>query len=395
MSDTSRSLHILIIPSWYPIYEGDIGGSFFREQAHALKKVGHKVGVIYPQVRSIKDVKGIYSKPYGQVYIDDEGIPTYRFHHLGVPKLHKVQYKIWIRFGLQLFKKYVAEFGVPDIIHVHSLKPAGLLALEIKSRYGTPFIVTEHSSAFARGLIPKSYINYFKQVVNSSSYNIAVSHQFCTLLNHIFNVDNWSYIPNIVNSNFTNFKSTASHSEKEFNYLSVCFLTKIKAIDNLIHAFSLIHKKTPNAILNIGGDGEERDNLEKLVKDLNLENKVVFLGSLSRERVKLEMAKSSVFVLPSRYETFGVVLIEALALGKPVIATRCGGPESIIDDTVGTLVAVDDIKQLSEAMLDSYINYDEYNPDDIKKYCVNNFSEEAVTSKLTEIYKSVLAGLNR
>lgn len=392
MSNPNRSLHILIIPSWYPAFEGDIGGSFFREQAHALKKVGHKVGVIYPQVRSLKDIKGIHSKPYGQKYINDKGIPTYRLHHLGVPKLHKLQYKIWVKFGLQLFKKYVKEFGIPDILHVHSLKPAGYLALEIKYKYKVPFVVTEHSTAFARGLIKNSEIISLKDVVDASNYNIAVSQPFVKLLDNLFKVGTWNYVPNIVNDDFLNINSDVV--QKKFTFLSVSLLSQKKAVDNLIKAFSCIKNRIPNAILHVGGDGDERENLEKLVKDLNLDDRVIFLGSLSRERVKLEMAKSSVFVLPSRYETFGVVLVEALALGKPVIATRCGGPESIINDTVGTLVEVDDIKQLSEAMLYSYFNYDKYNSEDIKQYCINNFSEEAVTSKLTEIYQSVLVGLN-
>lgn len=390
MGQANRNLHILIIPSWYPHFKGDISGSFFREQAHALRKSGHKVGVIYPQVRSIKDAKGIYSKPYGEEYLNDKGLPTYRFHYLGIPKLHILQNKMWIKFGLQLFKKYIKEFGMPDILHVHSLKPAGYLALAIKSEYKVPFVVTEHSTAFARGLIEKSEIIRLKKVVNASNYNIAVSYPFSKLLDNLFEVETWNYIPNIVNDDFLNTESEVI--KKKFTFLSISLLTQKKAVDNLIKAFSYICNEIPNAVLNIGGDGEERDNLEKLVKDLNLEDKVKFLGSLSREKVKLEMAKSSVFVLPSRYETFGVVLVEALALGKPVIATRCGGPESIVNDKVGILVEVDDIKALSQAMFDIYINYDKYDVKKIRQYCIENFSEETVTSKLISMYSSVLTG---
>lgn len=389
----NSTLHILIIPSWYPNFEGDIRGSFFREQAHALKKVGHKVGVIYPQVRSLKDIKGIYSKPYGEEYINDKGLPTYRFHYLAVPKVHTIQNKIWVTFGLQLFEEYIKEFGIPDIIHVHSLKPAGYLALAIKSKYKVPFVVTEHSTAFGRGLIKNSEIINLKKVVDASNYNIAVSQPFTNLLSNFFQGVAWNYIPNIVNDDFLNTESEVI--QKHFIFLSISLLTQKKAVDNLIKAFSCISSEIPNAVLHIGGDGEERDSLEKLVENLNLKDKVKFLGSLSRERVKLEMARSSVFVLSSRYETFGVVLVEALALGKPVIATKSGGPESIVTNEVGTLVEVDNIKDLSEAMLNAYINYDKYKPEDIRQYCIDNFSEKAVTSRLTKLYHSVLVGLNQ
>lgn len=391
MSKVNRNLHILIIPSWYPRFDGDIGGSFFREQALALQKSGHQIGVIYPQFRSIKDVKGIYSKPYGVKYINDNGLQTFKYHHLSASKF---QQKRWINTGLKLFKQYTKKFGFPDIIHVHSLRNAGYVALEINSRYNIPFVITEHSSSFARGLVSQHDIQNLTKVVQASSYNIAVSNNFCDLLNDTFNANIWNYIPNIVNNDFSSFDISYDYSKDKFIYLTICFLTETKGIDNLVRAFSLIHDKAPKATLRIGGDGIERENLEKLVKDLHLENKVIFLGNLSREKVKTEMARSSIFLLPSRYETFGVVLVEALALGRPVIATKCGGPESIVVDKVGSLVEVDDIKELSEAMLDAYINYDEYSSEDIRQYCIDNFSEKAVTTKLTDIYHSVLTGLH-
>ncbi|GAB2645341.1 glycosyltransferase [Psychrobacter pocilloporae] len=388
----NKPIHILIIPSWYPHTTGDIGGSFFREQAHALRKAGNKVGVIYPQVKSIKDIKRVCLQPHGREYINDNGLHTYKFHYLAIPKLHRIQRKRWVSHGLKLFENYTAKFGIPDIIHVHSLKPAGYLALEIKNKYQIPYVVTEHSTAFARGLIQENEIKNLEKIVSAADYNIAVSEPFSNLLNSFFGLETWNYIPNIVNNDFLN--ANIEEPKETFKYLSISLLTEKKAVDNLITAFSDITNKIPNAVLHIGGDGLEKVNLQKLVSELNLESKVVFLGSLSRERVKLEMANSSVFVLPSRYETFGVVLVEALALGKPVIATKCGGPESIVNEKVGKLVKVDDISELSKAMLDTYLSYNKYNSNDIREYCIDNFSEEAVTSKLGNVYQSVLSGSN-
>ncbi|MFX4528015.1 glycosyltransferase family 4 protein, partial [Acinetobacter baumannii] len=73
-------MHILILPSWYPNFKGDINGSFFREQALALKENGNKVGVIYPQIRSLRDIKGIFIKPYGCHVENDDGVLTLRWH---------------------------------------------------------------------------------------------------------------------------------------------------------------------------------------------------------------------------------------------------------------------------------------------------------------------------
>ena len=96
-------------------------------------------------------------------------------------------------------------------------------------------------------------------------------------------------------------------------------------------------------------------------------------------------------MLSSEYETFGVVLIEALAMGKTVVATRCGGPESIVNKDVGVLVEKNSIQALHDGMEYIYKRNDDFKPELIKEYCNKNFSEEAVSNKLIAIYQHVLS----
>lgn len=159
----------------------------------------------------------------------------------------------------------------------------------------------------------------------------------------------------------------------------------------LIKAFAKAFKGNSSVKLKIGGDGEEKANLLELVRALNVEDQVFFLGQLTREQVKEEISSADAFVLSSKYETFGVVLIEALALGKPVIATKCGGPESIVTPEVGYLVENNSEEELSKAMLELIANKSKFNPENIRAYCLDNFSEEAVVAKLGKVYESVLA----
>ena len=94
-------MHILIIPSWYPQFSGDIGGSFFREQAIALRKAEYQVGVIYPQIRSLKNIKSILKKPYGLTVEDDEGVNTIRCYAvIFIPKNKKYNKCYWIIIAL-------------------------------------------------------------------------------------------------------------------------------------------------------------------------------------------------------------------------------------------------------------------------------------------------------
>jgi glycosyltransferase involved in cell wall biosynthesis len=108
-------------------------------------------------------------------------------------------------------------------------------------------------------------------------------------------------------------------------------LSKEKGVDVLIRAFSLVIKNISKPIkLLIVGSGPEETYLKQLTRSLEIENKVVFMPLLSRSKFIRILAKCSVFVLPSFYETFGVVILEAMSLGKPVIASNVAGPNEII-----------------------------------------------------------------
>ena len=379
-------MHILVIPSWYPQFSGDIGGSFFREQAIALRKAGYQVGVIYPQIRSLKNIKSILKKPYGLTLENDEGINTIRWYAVNfIPKNKKYNKSHWIKIALKLFETYVEQFGKPDIIHVHSMLYAGYVAQTIKIKYGIPYVVTEHSTAFARSLIPLDEISSLKQVVSNAKVCIAVSEEFSSLLNKLFETQKWTYIPNIVSDEFISFEKTLD-AEEYFTFINVCFLEKKKRIDLLISSFAKAFKDNKKVRLKIGGDGILMSELKILAKELGVESQVIFLGKLSRQQVKEEMALSNAFVLSSEYETFGVVLVEALALGKPVIATKCGGPESIVVPEVGYLISKNSEREMTNGLLELHQNWNKFDSVQIRQYCLENFSEQAVVEKLTKIY---------
>jgi len=134
--------------------------------------------------------------------------------------------------------------------------------------------------------------------------------------------------------------------------IAVGRLDKAKGHDYLLRAFKIVRENGINADLIILGEGKERDNLKNLAKELKIEDYVMLPG-FERNPYKF-VSKSGIFVLSSLYEGFPNVLIEAMACGVPVIATRCpSGPEEIITDGVnGLLVPVKDEKALAEAMID-------------------------------------------
>ena len=154
-------------------------------------------------------------------------------------------------------------------------------------------------------------------------------------------------------------------------------------------AFAEALKTHPNLKLKIGGGGYEEAKLHQLAKDLGLQNSVTFLGKLKSNEVLDLMYHSDAFVLASRHETFGVVFIEALAQGLPVIATRCGGPESIVNEDNGLIVNIEDRQALTDALITLYEHRHQYDAKSLREHALKEFSGDAVISQIKDIYQTV------
>lgn len=386
--------HILIIPSWYPSNAEDVGGSFFREQALALKKAGYNVGIITPALRSIHQRKSFIGR-YGAEFNMDCDMPTYRLHGLKLfPYSQRMNLAYWEIMGLWLFDKYVKKHGLPDVVHVHSMIYGTTWALAIKKKYNIPFIITEHSTEYALSTISPYLLAYLKQASTHADGNFAVSTSLATLLSHTFSCipgAEWKVLPNLVSDRFFDVKETKAvfKSDSNFVFLNVAVLLKKKGHETLIRAFSKVFAGDKSILLKICGDGPERENLIELVEQLNISSQVVFLGEGSRERVVSELMQADVFVLSSKYETFGVVLVEALAMGLPVVSTACGGSQDIVrEGEDGFLVPVDDIDAMAQTMLKMKENRSAFDSKSISESCKNRFSADAYVKSYAYVYNN-------
>lgn len=197
-------------------------------------------------------------------------------------------------------------------------------------------------------------------------------------------------MPNPVNSIFLRAPLLALPHDGQFTFLHISLFGGNKAVDMLIKAFAEAFKADGKTLLNIGGDGPELKDLQILAGTLGVATRVKFLGQLSRAEVMHQLQACHAFVLSSRHETFGVVLIEALAMGRPIVATRCGGPESIVRESNGLLVPVDDVAGLACAMRRMRERYNDYDAVRIRADCSEKFSERTVTGRLIREYSETL-----
>ena len=386
-------MHVLIIPSWYPETPEDVDGIFFRLQAQALQRSGLKIGVTAPVFRSMRGKPAsVVNGGYGIRSYTEENIPTYVYKSMYFfPRLPYLDRYRWVRAGWKLFEHYVRDHGTPDIIHAHSMNHAGILAQQIHEKTGIPFVLTEHSSTYARKLIRNWQRPAMLQSAQQCSARIAVSKDFCRLLETEYGGLDWQYIPNSLSPAFIHPVDLANKPKNaDFTFCSVAHLNYNKGFDILLPAFAEALKTHPDLKLKIGGTGLIASQLHNLAAELGLENSVEFLGGLQNDQVLDLMFRSDAFVLASRNETFGVVFIEALSQGLPVAATRCGGPEGIVNDGNGLLVPPENPEALATVLLELYARRHRYNPEKLRADCLAEYGETAVTGRLKAIYRQVL-----
>ncbi len=155
----------------------------------------------------------------------------------------------------------------------------------------------------------------------------------------------------------------------------------LKAIDIFAE-----HIPETKFLVNIAGDGD-KVTYAAIAKELGIEDKVVWLGKITRQEALEQHQRNDVFILPSLIENLPVVLLEAIACGKPIIATKCGGPESIVTSQNGLLVEKNDPEGLAQAMLYMMNNYDKYDRHVIRQDFLDRFSSQAVLPQLVQLYQ--------
>jgi glycosyltransferase involved in cell wall biosynthesis len=171
-----------------------------------------------------------------------------------------------------------------------------------------------------------------------------------------------------------------------------------KGIDVLFRAIRLLVDRNINIKLTlVGGDlgvknyqtNEQR--MRTFATDLGIDSYLEYAGSQMPDKVVEYMQSSALLVLPSRRESFGAVLIEALACGKPVVATRCGGPEDFINESVGVLVDKENPEALADGIEHVISNLEKYIPSALSQYAHDGYSWDNLARRTNNIYEQALS----
>jgi glycosyltransferase involved in cell wall biosynthesis len=194
-------------------------------------------------------------------------------------------------------------------------------------------------------------------------------------------------IPNLVNESHFLLKAPLN---EPFSFITIADLTFEKGLPILIEAIALCKSQGLNPHIEIVGIGPEEEQLKIRSEKLGIAELISWKGRVHPDLVSAHLKNSNCLILPSRGETFGVVLVEALMSGLPIIATDCGGPRDIVNDVNGTLIAIDDARQLADAMKNMIMNFNQYDSDLIRRQAIEKFGCAAISNELRSVYRDVL-----
>lgn len=309
-------------------------------------------------------------------------------HYLYYPKSrHKIVRMFrFIRMFKRGFKRLVRENGKPDLVHLHVITQWGLMALWLRFRHHIPYVVTEHWSRYLRGsfnsrldVLLGRYVARKARCIMPVSLNLQQAMQKCGFQG------NYNVIPNVVDDFF--FHTDPAPASKTKTILHICcFDEAAKNNFGLMRTIRKLLQNRSDFRLVMVGDGKDRAATQAYANSLDLSGeKVVFTGKMQPEDVKKELSACSFMVLFSNYETQSVVICEALACGKPVVATHAGGIPEMVNESNGLLVEPGDEDALCTALNRMLDTYTQYSPEEISRQA-QRFSFEQVGNQLNIIY---------
>ncbi len=379
---------ILIVATWYPSTASPVSGIFIHDQAIALSRE-YEVAVLSPHLIGWREMlQGkLGGKPQWEQH--NELVVCRERAISPLPRAPRLAYWRYLAATKRGFNKLLAQWGKPDLIHAHVVLPGGWAAARLGKRHSIPVVLHEHSSPFAMHLTGALQRRRVEETLSQVDRVIAVSPALAQQIEQFYNKIEIGVIGNLIKTDF--FVLTQNNAPKaKTHFLSIALLSEQKGLRYLLQAAQLLVQRGATSFdITIGGDGPARAQLERMVRDLGLADRCRFLGLLTPIEVRDRIQQSDVMVMPSLHETFCIVLGEAMACGKPVIATRCGGPEFVVTPETGVLVEVANPEALANAMGDFISNKIKFDSLRVRQSVVERFGEKAFLSQISAVYEQI------
>lgn len=358
-------IHILIVPAWWPSPEQPVSGVFCTDYARAFAAAGAKVGVIYPDLVSLRYLgKGIWLPWRPRLMVEDlSGVPVLRIRGLhtafGRPALQMHRYRRWLRWGL---REYRARYGEPDVLHAMCSIPAGWACTYLDDPLAARTVVTEHTGPFSLVLSPRAGEPFVRAALRKAAAVVAVGEPLRREMAMAGVRDEIAVCGNPVAEAFALPPvQPAGRGKGAVRAVFVGRLVVEKGLHELIRAASGSSVGLREIHWHFVGDGPLAPLLRESFARAGLTRRLHLHGNQEHARVAAIMAESDFLVLPSYGETFGMAAAEALCLGLPVLATHGTACVDFVEQDDGILVEAHDAEALAAGlreMLDRLASFD-------------------------------------
>lgn len=347
-------------------------GVFIRDQADAVSRK-HEVIVISSKVdyESFKlfswtTEESVFGKVKEYRVVVNRSIPFInQFNYLVI--------SVWVAFK-------IARRFRPDLIHGNIAYPGGIWSYALSRITSRPFVVSDHTSRFT-----DNFRSAFHRILTTFSMRranrvIAVSAYSAEKIRAVLHRD-VDVIPNMIHVN-EYAVSPPTRTTVQMGFLGgLSSEIHRKGLDLLIKALAGVQK---DYVLHVGGQGKFLEYYKDLARTSGILEKCRFQGFV--DHVPDFMRKLHFFVSASRIEAFGMVIVEAMASGLPVVTTNSGGPADFMDETCGVMVPNENVERLREAILWMIDHHGSFDRSKIRMKAVNSFSPEAFLEKIDDLY---------
>lgn len=397
----------ILMPNHFPL-QGSGSGIYTLNVAQELLKLGHEVLVIVPDHEPVPP--GSYPFPTQTMIFDngrnkdkaelDFNFPCFTTHPRSVTTFYELtdqQIAAYLDLWRKHIKQAIEDFQ-PDIIHAHHVWITPFVASET----GLPYVISVHGTdlmGFRDGLryremaltaAGKAYglIAISHQVSDDAVATYGVSKDKVHLIANGFDVNIFKVIPEIAKSAVMSEFGLPDEDAPLVSFVGK--FTDFKGIDVLLRAAAIYEKALPGVQTVLVGHGQLWDEMHELCRELKLSG-VHFLGHQHQPLVARVYNAADVSIVPSRVEPFGLVAVEALACGTPVVATNAGGLPDFINDQVGALVPVGDHEALAQAII-SEIEAGSKKTKGVfaAEYALDGYSWASQVKKMARLYEMAL-----
>ena len=392
----------ILLMNHFPL-AGSGSGVYTMNIARALSRRGHDVCIIMPENEPLErlDVDGIALHP---VYFNGcthqaapFNFPCFTTHPRSVQTfadLSEGELKTYERMFRDALEDEISTFK-PDIIHCGHI----WLQASYAADYSIPLVITAHGTDIIGYRESKRFHKEAQKAMDAASTIVAISKGNADLVKEVFGcaskcklIQN-GFDPSVIYPEDVSVSDVLDEFGIPGQYQTIIsFAGKFayfKGIDILLHAAKLYNRREVATLL--AGDGELFDEMSRLKEELGLDN-VYFIHNLEHERLRKLFSAATVSLLTSRNEPFGLVAIEALACGTPVIASNEGGPLDIITPDVGLLFESENPEDLAEKVslvLDGKVAFDK---EAICAYAKGKYSQDASIDALIDVYRHAIEG---